>query len=167
MPYNDAPTEIHMSIRNTGMYRYVPVCTSTYEYVHRGPAQRVRSGGEQRGAWVGRVFVLVFPRLLPCCKVIVRTCACLLLCCTSFVADPASPGCGHWSTQLLGRVLNKLMSPRANEPEGRRPSCGTAARAPCLASTTRYLCVVWHYCDRLVGTAPSLQSSEALRSGAG
>jgi hypothetical protein len=74
-------------------------------------------------------------------------------------------------TQLLGRVLNKLMnklmSPRADEPEGRRRSCGTAARAhPCLACTTRCLCVVWH-CDRLVGTAPSLQSSEAMRSGAG
>ena len=33
MPYNDAPTEIHMSIRNTGMYMYVPVCTSMYWYV--------------------------------------------------------------------------------------------------------------------------------------
>ena len=33
MPYNDAPTEIHMSIRNTGMYMYVPVCKSTYGYV--------------------------------------------------------------------------------------------------------------------------------------
>ena len=33
MPYNDAPTEIHMLITNTGMYRYVPVCTCMYEYV--------------------------------------------------------------------------------------------------------------------------------------
>ena len=127
----------------------------TYTWTSWASAAGVRSGGEQRGrVWALCLFwfSLGFFRDARLVSWLAYVLHLHKLCCRSRIARLRLGTA--WSTQLLGRVLNKLMSPRAADvaaawPRARAPAWRALLGASAWCGTAIGLSA-WHHLSRAV-----------------